>query len=265
MKVELRERSFGELVGQTYSLAAAYFVKLFLIGVILGLPGLVFQLLAGAAGQGPHAAADFNPVATFAGLAALLVSIIVVPIEQGVCTLLVASSFTGDNPSLGDCFRLAFRRLGSMLALSMVFGLSVGFGFLLLVIPGLMFLTWYYVAASALLVERIPYRQAMERSKQLSEGNRLSILGFILVTLFVIILIEVSVAAISGRLLGVGAIATVVNYFVTAAVGTVGIVAPVVYYFNLRVKKEAFDIKALSALVDAIAERGTAGRGAAET
>ena len=42
------------------------------------------------------------------------------------------------------------------------------------------------------------------------------------------------------------------------AVGTVTVVLPVVYYFNLRIVKEGFDVVQLTSLVDEIGRRGRA-------
>jgi hypothetical protein len=45
VNVELRERSFGELIGLNFQLAVAHFGKLLVIVLLLGLPGLAAQLL----------------------------------------------------------------------------------------------------------------------------------------------------------------------------------------------------------------------------
>jgi hypothetical protein len=264
MQVELRERTFGELIGQTYSLAAKHFVKLFLIGLVIGFPGFVFQLLAENTVSGDPGHRQFHPGVATAGLLAILISFLLIPLEQGVCTLLVASSFTGDNPTLGACFRAAFRRLLGMLGLSFMLGAIVVLGFMLLVVPGVIFLTWYYVAVPALLVESVPAARAMERSKQLSEGHRLGIFGFMLLTNYLVVAIALTTNHYIDVAAGMGVTSSFLKYVVGAAIGAPAIVAPVAYYFNLRVKKEAFDVAALSSLVDLIARRATAEKGAIE-
>ncbi len=254
MKVELRERSFGELVGQSYSLAGVHFLKLALIIGILGLPTVIYQLLVMRSGEvgGPQEA---GATAMVGVLVLLILNLILVPLQQGASVLLVASSFTGDNPTLADCFKVAFRRLGDILLLSIVVGLIVGFGFLLLIVPGLIFMTWYYVSIPALLVEKISRSQAMERSKSLGLGNRMNILGFAIVTTLLLALIGGFIGGLIGGVAGSGYTQILVSYVINVAFSTVGIVAPVVYYFNLRVKKEAMDIQAFSSLVEAIARK----------
>ena len=55
--------------------------------------------------------------------------------------------------------------------------------------------------------------------------------------------------------MGPGTLGIVVLYFVEQIIALILLVGPVVYYFHLRVVKEAFDVETLSALVDAIAVR----------
>lgn len=260
MKVELKDRTFGELVGQTYSLAAAHFGKLFVIVFAFSLPIWAVSYWMVVAQEHAQNAQQVATISAIGGLAVSLLSLILAPVEVGACTLLVASSFTDGNPSLGDCIRLAFSRFGSILAASITTGLIIGFGIVLFVVPGLMFLTWYFLTIPVLMVEKLGYQGAMARSKALTDGNRWPALGFYLVTTLVLMLVS---GAVSGIVTTVGTtplLGLVIQALVGAAVGTVGAVAPVVYYFNVRVEKEAFDIEALSSLVDAIGERGAAQR-----
>jgi hypothetical protein len=252
MKVELRERSFGELLGLCFSLVMAHFGKLVVIVGLFSLPSLLLKLLFRR--EMPESMAD--PESTFALVLVLYaLAMLLQPLQQGTTTLLVASSFTGDGASLGECFRVALRRFWPLLVLGVVVNLLIGFGALLLVVPGLMFLTWYFVSTPALLVENQSWTAAMARSKLLSAGHRWSILGFA----FIVLLLSGMIAGLTEALLeaalspGLGLI--LLLHAIQIVVTTLVVVAPVVYYFQLRVVKEALGVEELASLVDAIAAR----------
>ena len=126
MRLELRERSFGELVGLCFSLSATHFVPLFLIAGLCSLPMLLLQLVSTSTAT----AAPELP-AVFLMLFLIPLNVILQMIAQGASILIVASTFTGDSPTIGASISAALQRLGSLFVLSLIYGLLIGFGFLL--------------------------------------------------------------------------------------------------------------------------------------
>ena len=247
MSIPLRERNFGELLSLTFSLTVMHFGKLFLIVGLLGLPQLALGFLP-----------EFTEEESVAGFlmffVALILMFLLVPIQQGACILIVSGSFTDKKYSVGESFRVAFRKFGPFILLAFATSFIYMFGVFLFVIPLFIFMTWYYVSAAALLVEDLSAGGAMARSKELSEGYRWRVLGFLLVTG----LIAGACTGVEKMLvaaLGEGYLQSTLSYLFGLPVVVLLIVAPVVYYFNLRVVKESFDVEALTSLVDAIAER----------
>ncbi len=258
MKVELKDRTFGELVGQSFSLAVSHFYKLFAMVYLFNLPVWVLKYWITTAGNQAATPEQVVLVATVGSLLFLFISLIVTPLASGACTLLVASSFTDDNPTVLDCLRLAFSRFGQLLGAAMMTGLVVGLGAMLFVVPGFVFMTWYFVTTPALMVERLGVQLAMARSKHLTDGNRWSVLGFFLVTTFIVMVVYGATKAVVEDHISNPLLSLVLQSVIGAAIDALGVVAPVVYYFNIRVRKEAFDVEALSQIVEAIGERGAA-------
>lgn len=261
MSVELKQRSFGELVGQCFSLAVSHFPQLIIIIGLLGLPSLIAQILV-LPFTHPEVVGQPTPEQALerllASLVFLLVTVILGPIQQGASILLVAGSFTGDQPTIGASLRLSLRKFLPLLGLSFAVTLILTLGLMALVVPGVMWFTWYFVASPALVVEDLSVGAAMTRSKELSAGWRWKILGFLIVTTFLVAVIG---GAINGALavaLRGGLETILVSYAVSVVLGMISVVAPVVYYFHLRVVKEAFDVESLSSLVEAIAARAEA-------
>ena len=82
--------------------------------------------------------------------------------------------------------------------------------------------------------------------------------------MFILVFVTVSVISviISGLIMapyamteGSSAVPSVVTWLLGVCISTIGVVFPVVYYFNLRVVKEGFDVQQLTTLVDEIGRR----------
>jgi hypothetical protein len=80
-----------------------------------------------------------------------------------------------DDASLGDVLARAGGRLGRLIAVSLLTGLGVGFGLLLLVVPGLVLMTRWALAVPVVMLEPGSARGALSRSRELVRGNGWSV------------------------------------------------------------------------------------------
>lgn len=252
MRVPLRERSFGELIGLCFSVAAGHFGVLFLLVVLLNLPGAVLGSINAEMSQ-PQ---EPGPLVFVMFALTLLVVALTAPLLQAATIRVVAGSFTGEPSPLGDCLRLALRKMWTLLGYGMVTGMIMAVGLMLCFAPGLIFMTWYYLGASALVIEDLGVGGAMARSKAISAGRRWEILGYAIVTgiLFQGLIFALNFAA--GLVLD-PRFAPWVSLPFTSLLSMPLAVAPVVYYFNLRVAREGFDLERLSTLIRSIGEGKT--------
>jgi hypothetical protein len=101
-------------------------------------------------------------------------------------------------------------------------GILVGFilfgGFLLFIVPGVIFLSWYYLAPFFMIGEDIGVREAMKRSKAAAKGRMGAVLGIVGVTI---------VFALVGFVPIIGGIASSILGFLYS-------VAPALRYDELR-------------------------------
>ena len=72
-------------------------------------------------------------------------------------------------------------RFGAAFGLSLLTGIAILFAMILLIIPGIMLAVWWAVALPALLRENLGVTEAMERSKEMTAGNRWRIFGLMVV------------------------------------------------------------------------------------
>src|SRR5437870_3408624 len=122
MSVELRQRTFGELVGQCFSLAVSHFPRLFVIIGLFGLPSLFTQILILPITHPEVSHGRLTPeeqlLQPLASLLLLLVTLTLAPLQQAASILFVASSFTGEKSTIGSSLRVAARKFFSLLGLS---------------------------------------------------------------------------------------------------------------------------------------------------
>lgn len=166
---------------------------------------------------------------------------------------LVAGAYLDEPPDWRGSLSFALSRLGPLLWLTFVFGVLLVLGFVACILPGFYLYVAWSVAVPVLLLEDVRGRKALKRSKQLVKGRWWSILGAIVVAL---ILAGIVQGVFSGVLLGV--IGTADNAIVTAIAGAIANTAASVLttpftaavimglYFDLRVRKEGFDLELLA-------------------
>lgn len=244
MHVDLRPRSVGELIGQTFALSAAHFGRLFLIMAALNAPAVALQMLE------HRVAAGQDPVTALAlALAALFLVLIVTPLGVAAALELVACSYTGQPCSLGRALAVGLRRFFPLLGTSMAVGLLVSLGTLLLIVPGVIAFVAFFVAPCATVLESRGVGASLRRSRDLTRGHRGRVFAIAVVVMLLAYILPAAVLAAfdltEADNLGVAVASTAL----AAACSIPSTIAPVVVFFDLRVRKEAFDVAMLKDLV----------------
>ena|SRR5215208_481218 len=121
------------------------------------------------------------------------------------------------DQTMGDLFSSAAPAILSLIAFGILFGIGVGLGLILVIVPGLILLTFWSVGAPAIVVERAGPLEAMGRSWGLVRGSGWSVFATLLVVLLIVIAIGLVLGAIATPI-GNGAIliASIVSTTITA-------------------------------------------------
>lgn len=88
--------------------------------------------------------------------------------------------------SIGECFAAGLRRFLPALGLLILWFLGVGFGWILLMVPGLMLMTAWSTALVALIAGDSGVFGSFGRSRALTKGYRWAIFGTLLVALLIL-------------------------------------------------------------------------------
>jgi hypothetical protein len=118
-------------------------------------------------------------------------------------------------------------------------------GYVLLIVPGIVFSMWYWFAGSVAVLERTTARGALARSRELGKGYYLRNLGIVSLTGLVVFLPIQVFSLLLGAASGLGyfplPLAKAIGTVVGGLGGTVIQIAIVLIYYDLRVRKEAYD------------------------
>ena len=120
----------------------------------------------------------------------------------------------------------------SLIAVSILAGLGIAIGLLLLIIPGLILLTLWAVVAPVTVLERPGVLAVFGRSRELVRGNGWQVFGVIV--LFILIFIAIGIVlGIIGAVLG-DAGEVILNYVGSVITAPLVALASAVLYFELR-------------------------------
>jgi hypothetical protein len=192
-------------------------------------------------------------VAGFA--AAGLLSFIAGIVATGACFKAIADGYLGERADWRPALAYAARRLHSILWVT-VFGTFIAvLGFVFFVVPGVYLYVCFAVAVPVLLTEGLKGRKALGRSRRLVKGRWWGTFG-------VVVLGAILVSIVEGALVGLTAVVTTLDtadptlasfLFTTTATVLASVISTplsaafiTVLYFDLRVRKEAFDLQLLA-------------------
>lgn len=277
--VTLRPLSFGEIIDRAVNLFRRLFVPLVLVQIICTGVLVPLQLYLAASGRqvsGLYVLAMLLNVvlsALASAAVALLISESYLGRELGAMDAIRKAM-----PKVWPVVLLSIA-LGLVLILSalpalLAFGVAVSLlvptggaitttglplaaglflsGFLLLLLPLAVF-AGLAVSTPALVLEDLQAGAALRRSWTLTRGARLRTIGLLLVTSLLIMIPFLGIGMLGGLFAGEhGPSATTGVVFTVLTLATVFVLAPLFYcvmtllYYDLRVRKEAFDLQMLA-------------------
>jgi len=219
------------------------------------------------------------------GFIAALVLFIAYPVVTGAFTYAISQSYLGEATSIGNSYSFILRRIGAVFttvllvllvggglyvgvavvvaviaAISMPAGVGAAIAVFVLVVAGIAAFLYVFtrlsLAFAALVVEGRKRMDALNRSWQLSAQHGWRMVGILLVTSSVVLIInliitsavgQVAAAAIQSRGLPAGqVIMGVTDAIIGLLTAPVMSIVLVLLYYDLRIRKEGFDLQMLA-------------------
>jgi hypothetical protein len=248
MTYEIRAMTLGEILDTSFRLLRNHFGPLVGMSAAIYLP--YYVVIAWFQTRMQAQVASGGGEAIGGTLVALLASgitfVIVAPIVSAAIYYAISEAYLGRTVQVGASLREALRIVLPLLGTSILATLAMLGLTLLLVVPGVWFFLGIMVLIPINVVERSFGVAAIRRTLELMKGNRGR--GFLLYLLFFVVQI-----VLSGALGLIGYISPwigAVGQGLTSAVAVVLMSAmSMVLYFDIRCRKEAFDVEHLARLV----------------
>jgi len=241
MSYEIRAMSLGEVLDTAFRLVRNHFVLLLGIAFVLALPQQAFQAYVGAVQATP------TPQAGAGILGFVLFFVIVSPIVSAAITHAIGEIYLGSPVTVGAAYKVGFQLFFKLVGTAILMMILVAIGLLLLVIPGLYLMLAFMLTYQVIVMERVAGLAALKRSRELAKQNLLRILAIYVVTVVIMAVLGGVVALVLAPL---PVLAAVGNALVQAAISAYMSAAFVVLYFDIRCRKEAFDLEHLASVVE---------------
>jgi len=182
--------------------------------------------------------------------------ILLFPVSEGALAFAVSETYLGRRISVLEAYRrmwpLIWRLLGTMILVSIVMSLGTG----MCLIPGLLVWVWFAITTPIVALERSWGPTAMDRSYRLVSGHWWRVLGALLLLQLIIIVATVAISILPAIIvmLWLGesnpllaqSLATAIQTIANIVVRPVLMTGVVLIYYDLRIRKEGFDLVTLT-------------------
>jgi hypothetical protein len=229
-----RPRTLGEILSEAFRIYRENAANLLLIVAVIVVPlSFVSAVIVRLIGDPEDPTFGVTLAAL---LVAAAIGVIIWAILQAAMLRGAAQATIGDPVDVEASYRWGLARFGSVLLVAFLVGIVVGVGFLLLVIPGIIFLVFLSVSEPALIVENRRGTEAMSRSWNLVRGHFWHALVVILVAYIITLVVQGILRAIGGDNWFVAWIFTAIAQIITAPFTAL---VTVLLYLDLRARTEA--------------------------
>jgi hypothetical protein len=163
-------------------------------------------------------------------LIGFIISLVAITLFTGMVVELVADVQDGRrDATVGQLLNAATPVLGQLILVGILAGVGITIGFILIIIPGLILITIWSVAAPVVVLEHPGALNALGRSRELVKGNGWQVFGVIVVLVIGVGILSAIIESIGDS--GGTAAGIVVRVILTAPISAL---AASVLYFELR-------------------------------
>lgn len=247
--IKIYRQRFGALVRA----AAAIVIPVAVLSGLLQISARSLDFTSSTAANPPEIRGGDVAASLVALLATLVLTFVGSQLASAASFKIVSGEYLDEPADWRSSLRVAGDRLGSLLWLAFLFVVFLALGALACVVPAIYLYGAWSVAIPVLLLEDVRGRHALKRSRQLVKGRWWPVAAVLLLSA---VLTGIFQAIVGGVVLAVVAVAgndtvDVVARVISQAAAQV-VLTPftatviTVLYFDLRVRKEGFDLELLA-------------------
>jgi hypothetical protein len=171
----------GGILGESWRLYTKFFTRFFLVALIVfGIVNLLNAGLGSVLGSG-------TGIALLLALITTVVSIVGTFWLQGTLVYAVDDVRDGRiDSSIRDLFERVRPYLGTLIGAGILAGLGIALGFVLLIVPGLILLTWWCLITPVIVLEGKAVGESFSRSRELVRGHGWTVFGIVIISAILI-------------------------------------------------------------------------------
>ena len=249
----LRPLGVGEILDVALAVYRRHAFALWrVVAVVVALPAALNGALAVAARQVGDRKQNSGSLLLLE-LLVIVVSLVATSLATAAAYRLVADAYLGRPVDPDASLRFGLRRLGSVIWVSILFGLGLFAGLLLLVVPGIFVTVAWSIATPVLLAENLRGSRAIRRSRALVRGRWWPCAAVVylmylleLIVYFGILFVITKLVDTSGNDSLLFAEEGVTSLIASTLVLPFHVAVTTVLYIDLRVRKEGFDVQLLT-------------------
>lgn len=240
MSYEIRAMGVGEILDTALRLLRDHAAILIGISLTVTVPSqLLLVLIANTSPQ--DTATLIVAILSFA-----IFTMVVSPIVNAAITHAISQAYLGGSVAYGASLSVGLKLLMRLMGTAFLMILILIPAFALLVIPGLYLTLAYVLVNQVIVIEGSAGWTALKRSYNLAKKNLLRVLGVCLVAMVLMGIVTAVLQLVSSRIPYAGFVVDALVQGVTTAYLSAALV---VLYFDIRCRKEAFDLAHLAGRV----------------
>lgn len=233
-----REISIGEIFSGGWDIYTKRFKPILIITLLIYIPiNIILYFVGGALSNLEDFKVYFDIMRILEALFGIIVTMSIAVIVEN------ASYGEEDNEiSWGESINRAFSRWGSCIGTNILAGLIIFGLFLLLIVPGIIWVVYYSFAIQVVILKNLGGKEALDYSKSLVKGQWWRVFAILVLFNFINIIIALVIGFISGFLPGIFGLFTDTLIDIVGAYFTV---ATTIFFLNidfLKRKEAASDI-----------------------
>lgn len=235
---ELRAMTVGEIVDGAIAIYRSCFPTLASIAIVCqGIPIVILTFVTLGGGPVVH---------PLLWTLALLLSSLGGLFAAAATLWVISEAYLGREATAGNALGFALGKFVPLFVAGLIKYLFIGLGMLFLLVPGIIIACGYAVVSQVVVLEAVAPTRALGRSWELTKGFKKRAFGLGFIVLFFVSLpstvFGIVGAAYPAITTTVEILAQLLSLFIYPIVGC----AFTLFYYDLRVRKEAFDLEVLS-------------------
>jgi hypothetical protein len=231
----------GSIISRSASILWRHVLSFFVVGLIASWP-ILLQISILTAEPGDELALSDVPWM----LLVIILLMVFSTVGQAIVIHAAFQDMRRGPVRLVESLNVALQRFWPLIGLTLA-GLLTMVGLALLLVPGLIFSTLWFVSLPACIVEQLGPWKSLDRSRELTRGHRWKVFGLVL-----LLVIGSSVSSLVGPwVTPTSAVVAVVGALMWNGIWTAfTAVTAIVTYHDLRMAKEGIDIEPIAVVFD---------------